>query len=145
MLWAKNIAASHSQLRGNALLQTLPKQLLYFVMVQLASIDRQQKFQRANIMRDPVRDRSGCAACKGTEMCDGSFVQLYHFFCTVLLVTYDQRACRGHQLRRTTTGFEESKKVHLQGSCHCNHAWLSHTDQCGKGQQKGLPKRMSTL
>ncbi len=137
-LWAKNIAASYSKLRGDPLLQMLPKQLLYSVMMQLATTNRQQKLQHDNTMRDLVRNRSGRATCKETEMCDGSFVQLYHFFC-------DQTDCRGHELRRTTTGLEESKAVHLQGSCHCDHAWLSHTDQCGKGQEEGLPNCMSNI
>ncbi len=137
-LWAKNIAASYSKLRGDPLMQTLPKQLLYSVMMQLATINRQQELQHANTMRYLRGNISGRATCKETETCDGSFVQLYHFFC-------DQTGCRGHELRRTTTGLEESKEVHLQGSCHCNHAWLSHTDQYGKGQEEGLPKCMSNI
>ena len=137
-LWAKNIAASYSRLRGNPLLQMLPKQLLYCVMMQLATINRQQKLQHVSTMWDLVHTRSGRATCKETETCDGSSVQLYHFFC-------DQTDCRGHELRRTTTGWEEPKEVQLQGSCHCNHACVSHTDQCGKGQEEGLPKCMSNI
>ncbi len=137
-LWAKNIAASYSKLIGNPLLQMLPKQLLYSVMMRLATVNRQQKLQHDNTMWDLMRKRSGRATCKETEMYDGSFVQLYHFFC-------DQASCRGHELRRTTTGLEESNAVHLQGSCHCSHAWLSHTDQCGKEQEEVLPKCMSNI
>ncbi|DBA96140.1 hypothetical protein WJX77_001849 [Trebouxia sp. C0004] len=137
-LWAKNIAASYSKLRGNPLMQTLPKQLLYSVMVQLAKLNRQQELQHGNTMRDLVWNRSGCATCKETETCDGRGVQLYHFFC-------HQTDCIGHELRRTTTRLEESKEVYLQGSCHCNHACLSHTDQCGKGQEEELPKCMSDI
>ena len=137
-LWANNIAASYSKLRGDPLLQKLPKQLLYSVMMQLATINRQQKLQHDNTMWDLLRKRSGRATCKETEMCDGSFVQLYHFFC-------DQTDCRGHELRRTTTGLEESKAVHLQGSCHCNHAWVSHTDQYGQEEEEWLPTCMSNI
>lgn len=56
-LWAENIAASYSKLRGDPLMQTLPKQLIYSVMVQLARINRQQKFNHANTMCKLVCNR----------------------------------------------------------------------------------------
>ena len=84
-----------------------------------------------------VYSRTGDATCKETKTCDGSSVQLYHFFC-------DQTDCRGHELRRTA-GWEEPKEVHLQGSCHCNHAWVSHVcaavlRQVWQESRKGIAK-----
>ena len=43
-LWAQNIASNYSKLKGDPLLQMLPKQLLFSVMVQLANINRHQKY-----------------------------------------------------------------------------------------------------
>ncbi|DBA68863.1 TPA: hypothetical protein ACH3X2_013343 [Trebouxia sp. C0005] len=58
---------------------------------------------------------------QGTKMCDASFMQLNHFCC-------DQTDCRGHgsdaQLHYKSR--EESMEAHLQSSCRCSHAWVSH-------------------
>ena len=138
-LWAENIAARYAQLKSRPqLLQKLPKQLLHAVMTHLAYQGCVQKLKHEYTMTSLIHRRAGRASCKQTAKRDGSKSQVYHFFCTKV-------QCPGHMMQRITTGFGDSKQVHLEGTCHCSHAAVNRTAKWSLEEEERLPECMTHI